>query len=192
MRHYEIVLLIRPDQAEQTSGMIERYKSLITASRGQVHRLEDWGRKSLAYFIEKISKAHYVLMNIECDQKTYEELKHAFRYNDAILRFLSIRQESALIEASSMMQKESKTVKEEGGTPYLPNSSKSSRLSVGNFEKIDYKDIPFLSGFVSEVGKIIPGRVTGVSAKYQRQVAKAIRRARYLALLPYCDTHALN
>lgn len=100
MRHYEIVFLVHPDQSEQVPGMVERYSSLITKSGGQVHRLEDWGRRHLAYPINKIHKAHYILMNIECDGEVLDELSHNFRFNDAIIRDLVIRRKEAITEES--------------------------------------------------------------------------------------------
>ncbi len=100
MRHYEIVFLVHPDQSSQVPGMIERYKSTIEAASGKVHRLEDWGRRHLAYPINKIHKAHYVLMNVECDQPTLEELESGFRFNDAILRSMTLLQKKAITETS--------------------------------------------------------------------------------------------
>lgn len=100
MRHYEIVFLVHPDQSEQVPGMIERYTGLIKDSGGQVHRLEDWGRRHLAYPINKIHKAHYILMNIECGGDVLDELAHNFRFNDAIIRDLVIRQKEAITEES--------------------------------------------------------------------------------------------
>jgi len=100
MRHYEIVFLVHPDQSEQVPGMVERYTGLIKDSGGQVHRLEDWGRRHLAYPINKIHKAHYVLMNIECNGEVLAELAHNFRFNDAIIRDLVIRQKEAITEES--------------------------------------------------------------------------------------------
>lgn len=96
MRHYEIVLLVHPDQSEQVSAMVERYTATVKDSGGQVHRLEDWGRRQLAYPINKIHKAHYVLLNVECDQKIVDELGEAFRYNDAIIRNVIIRRDEAI------------------------------------------------------------------------------------------------
>ncbi len=93
MRHYEIVFIVHPDQSEQVPAMVERYRTLVTAKNGLIHRLEDWGRRQLAYPIQKIHKAHYVLMNIECDQEVLDELEHAFKFNDAVLRHLIVRQE---------------------------------------------------------------------------------------------------
>ena len=103
MRHYEIVFIVHPDQSEQVPAMIERYRTMVTSSKGSVHRLEDWGRRQLAYLIQKIHKAHYVLMNIECDQNTLDELENAFKFNDAILRHLTIRMDNAVTEPSPMM-----------------------------------------------------------------------------------------
>jgi small subunit ribosomal protein S6 len=96
MRHYEIVLLVHPDQSEQVSAMVERYTATVKDSGGQIHRLEDWGRRQLAYPINKIHKAHYVLLNVECDQKIVDELGEAFRYNDAIIRNVIIRRDEAI------------------------------------------------------------------------------------------------
>ncbi len=100
MRHYEIIFLVHPDQSSQVAAMVERYKSTIEASAGKIHRLEDWGRRHLAYPIKKIHKAHYVLMNVECDQPTLEELESGFRFNDAILRSMTLLQKQAMTEPS--------------------------------------------------------------------------------------------
>jgi small subunit ribosomal protein S6 len=110
MRHYEIVILVHPDQSEQVPAMIERYKGMITAGGGQMHRLEDWGRRQLAFPIAKVHKAHYVLMNIECDQKILGELTGAFRFSDAVLRHLVIAMAAAVTEPSPM----AKGAEEEG------------------------------------------------------------------------------
>jgi len=104
MRHYEIIFLVHPDQSDQVPGMIDRYRSMIEADGGKVHRLEDWGRRQLAYPIEKIHKAHYVLMNIETSQSVLDELTSAFRFNDAVLRNLVIKRDEAVTEASPMMK----------------------------------------------------------------------------------------
>ena len=106
MRHYEIVFIVHPDQSEQVPAMVERYKTLITESGGHIHRLEDWGRRQLAYPINKLHKAHYVLMNIECTPAAIEELETAFRFNDAVLRHLTIKMDEAVTEASPMMKEE--------------------------------------------------------------------------------------
>lgn len=111
MRHYEIVFIVHPDQSEQVPAMIERYRTLITANKGSIHRLEDWGRRQLAYPIQKIHKAHYVLMNIECDQATLDELEHGFKFNDAVIRHLTMGTKVAVTGPSPMMKEEkSRTV----------------------------------------------------------------------------------
>jgi small subunit ribosomal protein S6 len=104
MRHYEVVFLVHPDQSEQVPGMIERYRSLVEESKGTVHRLEDWGRRQLAFPIDKVAKAHYVLMNIECSGATLKELEDIFRFNDAVARHMTIRKDYAVTEASVMMR----------------------------------------------------------------------------------------
>lgn len=106
MRHYEIVFLVHPDQSAQVPAMLERYRSLIEAASGTIHRLEDWGRRQLAYPINKIHKAHYVLLNIECDQPTLDELESGFRFNDAVLRSLTVRKDEAITEPSPMAREE--------------------------------------------------------------------------------------
>lgn len=104
MRHYEIVFIVHPDQSEQVPAMIDRYKATLAAAGGKIHRMEDWGRRQMAYMIDKLAKAHYVCMNIECDQKTLEELEHAFKFNDAVLRHLIIKTKKAETEPSIMMK----------------------------------------------------------------------------------------
>ena len=108
MRHYEIVFLVHPDQSDQVPGMIERYQALITKGSGTVHRLEDWGRRQLAFPIAKIHKAHYVLMNIEVDQAVLEELESAFKFNDAVLRNLVLRRKEAIVGDSKIYEEELK------------------------------------------------------------------------------------
>ncbi|MEE4637376.1 MAG: 30S ribosomal protein S6 [Wenzhouxiangella sp.] len=105
MRHYEIVLLVHPDQSEQVPGMLERYQSLVETNGGKVHRSEDWGRLQLAYTIAKLHKAHYLMLNIECDAATLEELEGVFRFNDAILRHLTVRKDEAETEPSIMLKR---------------------------------------------------------------------------------------
>lgn len=118
MRHYEIVFIVHPDQSEQVPAMIERYRTLITGNGGAIHRLEDWGRRQLAYPIQKIHKAHYVLMNIECGIETLEELEHGFKFNDAVLRHLTMATKTAATAPSPMMKEEkSKSVLTKEVTP---------------------------------------------------------------------------
>ena len=106
MRHYEIVFIVHPDQSEQVSAMIERYRNLVSGGNGKVHRVEDWGRRQLAYPIQKVHKAHYVLMNVECDQAVLDELEHTFKFNDAVLRHLTVIMQKAVTEPSAMMKEE--------------------------------------------------------------------------------------
>jgi small subunit ribosomal protein S6 len=112
MRHYEVVFLVHPDQSEQVPAMIERYRTLIEGGKGAIHRLEDWGRRQLAYSISKVHKAHYVLMNIECNLETLHELEAAFKFNDAVLRSLVIKRDAAVTTPSALVKE-----KEEGAKP---------------------------------------------------------------------------
>ncbi|MDP1939424.1 MAG: 30S ribosomal protein S6 [Gallionella sp.] len=126
MRHYEIVFIVHPDQSEQVPAMIERYRTLVTSKDGQIHRLEDWGRRQLAYAIQKIHKAHYVLMNIECNQETLDELEHAFRFNDAVLRHLTVKTKAAVTVPSAMMKEEkSRSVLSEEVVPAKEESAEA-------------------------------------------------------------------
>jgi small subunit ribosomal protein S6 len=102
MRHYEIVFLVHPDQSEQVPAMIDRYKALVESNKGTVHRLEDWGRRQLAYSINKIHKAHYVMMNVECDQTVRDEIETAFRFNDAVIRSLILKRDEAITDMSAL------------------------------------------------------------------------------------------
>lgn len=108
MRHYEVVFLVHPDQSELVPAMVERYKTLVEESGGKVHRQEDWGRRQLAYSIQDLAKAHYALLNIECDQTTIDELKSTFRFNDAVLRHLIVRMDEAVIEPSPILKAKEK------------------------------------------------------------------------------------
>jgi small subunit ribosomal protein S6 len=116
MRHYEIVFIVHPDQSEQVPQMVERYKGVIAQRNGTVHRLEDWGRRQLAYPLSKVHKAHYVLMNIECDNETLTELEHSFKFSDAVLRHLIIKMDKPHTTPSPMMREEkSKSMMEREG-----------------------------------------------------------------------------
>ena len=126
MRHYEVVFIVHPDQSEQVPAMIERYRTMVTANNGgppgRVHRLEDWGRRQLAYPIAKMHKAHYVLMNIECNDATLTELEHAFKFNDAVLRHLIVAMSEAVVAPSPMMKEE----KAKSLAPQAPATSPTS------------------------------------------------------------------
>ena len=115
MRHYEIVFLVHPDQSEQVPAMIERYRGIVTAGSGKVHRLEDWGRRQLAHTISKVHKAHYVLMNIECGKPALDELTDAFRFSDAVLRHLVIKRDEAVTEPSFLAKAADDDSRESGG-----------------------------------------------------------------------------
>ena len=106
MRHYEIVFIVHPDQSEQVPAMIERYRAMVASGGGRIHRLEDWGRRQMAYPVAKVHKAHYVLMNIECDAAALAELEHAFKFNDAVLRHLIVSKSAADTGPSPMMKEE--------------------------------------------------------------------------------------
>jgi small subunit ribosomal protein S6 len=109
MNHYEIVFLVHPDQSDQVESMMERYRTIIEDQKGQIHRFEDWGRRQLAYPINKIHKAHYILLNIECNRETIEELSGIFRFNDAVIRHLILKQKKAITEPSLMLKPKDET-----------------------------------------------------------------------------------
>jgi len=120
MRHYEIVFIVHPDQSEQVPAMVDRYKTMVVNNGGKIYRLEDWGRRQLAYPIQKIHKAHYVLMNIECNQATLDEMEHAFKFNDAVLRHLTIKMDEAVTTPSPMMKEEKARSMLEGAETAAP------------------------------------------------------------------------
>ena len=133
MRHYEIVLIVHPDQSEQVPAMIDRYKAMIEAQQGKIHRIEDWGRRQLAYPIQKVGKAHYVLMNLECGKPALDELEHAFRFNDAVLRHLTIGMKRAHTGPSPMwkqIQRE-EARKLSGDTAPAPAPAQSAEAPQG-------------------------------------------------------------
>ncbi len=123
MRHYEIVLLIHPDQSEQVPAMLERYKGVITAGGGKVHRVEDWGRRQMAYMIQKLAKTHYLCLNIECSKEVLGELETGFRFNDAVIRHLTVLQDEAVTAPSVMM----KMVEREDSRKSAPPSDRGDR-----------------------------------------------------------------
>ena len=127
MRHYEIVLIVHPDQSEQVPAMIERYKGLVTAKSGHVHRVEDWGRRQMAYPINKIAKAHYVCINIEVDQESLDELEHGFKFNDAVMRHLIVKMKKAETSASPMMKEGGKETSRDEARKPAPDSRDEAR-----------------------------------------------------------------
>lgn len=137
MRHYEIVFMVHPDQSDQVSSMIERYTKMVTDEGGHVHRLEDWGRRQMAYPINKVHKAHYVLMNVECTKDVLDELTNLFRYNDAVIRNLVIRRQEAITEMSPILkaENESRERKPRGGPPrQRPSDTDEEKESVNESE----------------------------------------------------------
>ena len=124
MRHYEIVFIVHPDQSEQVPAMIERYRTTITSRKGAIHRLEDLGRRQLTFPIAKMHKAHYVLMNIECDHETLDELEHSFKFNDAVLRHLTVQMKAAVTAPSPMMKEEKSRSVLNGDAPRPAEASK--------------------------------------------------------------------
>jgi len=141
MRHYEVVFLVHPDQSEQVSAMVERYRAVIENDGGKIHRLEDWGRRQLAYPIQKIHKAHYIMMNIECDQAALDELDSAFRFNDAVLRSMFIKTKEAVVEPSIIMKEKTESERRPSSdraprkpapeAPEAPEASASSETGEG-------------------------------------------------------------
>jgi small subunit ribosomal protein S6 len=194
MRHYEIVFMAHPDQSDQIPAMLERYKSMIEKEAGSINRLENWGRRPLAYLINKLNKAHYVLMNITCNQTVLDELVHNFRFSDAILRHLIILRKKPITEASYILKPREHTedissLDEPTRDINRYRRKKQSILASKKLGEIDYKNPELLKACISETGRILPSRITGTPAKLQRQAALAVKRARFLALLPYCDHH---
>lgn len=137
MRHYEIVFIVHPDQSEQVPAMIERYRGIVTSKDGVIHRVEDWGRRQLAYLIQKVHKAHYVLMNIECNQETLDELEHAFKFSDAVLRHLTIKMDQAVTAPSIMMQED--RVKSSTASDDTGDNPEAAQSAEGNVEDISEK-----------------------------------------------------
>ncbi len=130
MRHYEIVFIVHPDQSEQVPAMIERYRGTITSRKGAIHRLEDWGRRQMTFPIAKMHKAHYVLMNIECDQETLDELEHSFKFNDAVLRHLTVQMKAAVTTPSPMMKEEKSRSVLNGEAPKAADAAKPAEAAV--------------------------------------------------------------
>lgn len=138
MRHYEIVFLVHPDQSEQVPAMIDRYRSVIEKDGGMIHRLEDWGRRQLAYPINKILKAHYVLMNVECDQEAIDELNSVFKFNDAVIRNLIFKRKTAVTEASPLAREEEQVQESRGSadTGSRSNASTGGSAEAGRTSKV--------------------------------------------------------
>ncbi len=140
MKHYEVVFLVHPDQSEQVPAMIERYTTMVTQKKGTVHRTEDWGRRQLAYPINKLLKAHYVLMNIECDKETLNELESAFRYNDAVIRNLILNVKRAIKEPSPLLKEKDERAGSSDGQHRGARSKRPSAEDENVSEDLDAAD----------------------------------------------------
>lgn len=140
MRHYEIVFLVHPDQSEQVPAMIDRYRSVIEKDGGMIHRLEDWGRRQLAYPINKVLKAHYVLMNVECNQDAIDELNSVFKFNDAVIRNLIFKRKKAVTEASPLAREEEQVQESQGSA----DTGIRSKASTGG--AIEPRNTPKVAG----------------------------------------------
>jgi len=140
VRHYEVVFLVHPDQSEQVPSMVERYRSMIETSGGAIHRFEDWGRRQLAYPINKIHKAHYILMNIECSQEVLDEITTLFRYNDAVLRNMVIKRKEAISEMSEIMKAENES-RERKARASARMAAEESRYSKDSDDDDDSDDV---------------------------------------------------
>jgi len=179
-RHYEVVCLVHPDQSEHIDSLIEHQKNLIVEGGGVVHRLENWGRRHLAYSIANVHKAHYLLLNIECDIAVLESLEKWFKFNDAVLRKLVVLKKSAITNNSAMYEA---IKREEKG------EKNKARIDSNKVTEVSYNDLDFLGKYIMENGRIIPARISGAKASVQRKIAHAVKLARYISLLPYCDRH---
>lgn len=137
MKHYEVVFLVHPDQSEQVPGMIERYSNIVTQRKGKIHRLEDWGRRQLAYPINKILKAHYVLMNVECDKEAVNELGNAFRFNDAVIRNLILNVKRPMTEPSPLLKEKEYRSESSGSHDYDSHKGKPRKAPVLEMDETD-------------------------------------------------------
>ena len=185
MKHYEIVILFHPNQSERVAEMLARYTTQITDQyQGTVHRVQDLERKKLHYTIKsaRTSKAHFAVMNVSCSGACIDSLKSNFKFNDAIIRYLIILRSDAVTQNNvPLLEKDEKGVLSKADRAMMSESFTAEDI---------YLNIAFLREFVLETGRIIPCRAAGIAVKQQRQLSKAIKWARFLALMPYCDRHS--
>ena len=179
--HYEILLIIRPEFAEKIPEMLEKHKYTVEQAKGSIDRIEEWGKRNLAYSIDDIQKANYVLINIKCSVEAKEQLEDYYKFNEMILRKLVLRNKKPQVDKTLMM----KTVEADANDTRLPKMT-----SFKHKNDIDYKSKRILKYYVMETGRIVPSRLTNTSMLMQRKIAKAVKLARFIALLPYCDRHA--
>lgn len=174
MNHYEVMILIHPDQTDQVGEMIKRLCDSLKDNGAVIHRSENCGRRKLVYPIDKHLKAHYALINFESESGVLAILRKAFQYNDAVLRHVITKRKAAMTGKTALL------IEDETDKKYV--------IDQGD-EVIDYKNVYFLKRYMMETGRIVPSRVSGFSAKAQRQLSHAIKLARQVALIPYCDRH---
>lgn len=174
MKPYEVMILIHPDQSDQVPEMLERLSSTLSEHGAKMARVENSGRRKLAYPIDKHFKAHYAVLNFEGETDVLEQLKKAFQYNDAVLRHLIITTPKVMTEKTALRLED--------------EADKKVEVTEGE-EVLNYKNVHFLKKFVLETGRIVPSRVSGFSTKDQRKLSHAIKLARQVALIPYCDRH---
>jgi small subunit ribosomal protein S6 len=173
MRHFEICFLVHPDQSEQVPAMLERYRALIEGNNGKIHRQEDWGRRQLAFPIAKLHKAHYILMNVECDTETLAELEGIFRFNDAVLRHLTVRRQSAIVEQSLMMK--AKEEKDRSGRSYDDRKRSSASDDPRS------RDTDSTHGLAEEVSVEAGSEVPARDAPVAEETAEAVAEAETIA-----------
>lgn len=181
LNHYEILLIIRTDYAEQIPEIIEKHKHIVEQSKGSVDRVEEWGKRNLAYSIDDVQKANYVLLNVSCSVEAKDQLEDYYKFNDMLLRKLVLKCKKPIVDKTLMM----KTIEADANDTRLPKVT-----SFKNKDEIDYKSKRILKYYVMETGRIVPSRLTNTSMLMQRKIAKAVKLARFIALLPYCDRHA--
>ncbi len=179
--HYELLLLIHPDREEDVPEFIEKHKSIVLTANGNVDRHENWGKRNLAYSIRDVRKAYYVLLNVTCTVEVLNQIiTELHTHNPILLRTLIQKLNNPVTKTSRMMQ----NIEAEANETRLPKIS-----SFADKNDVDYKSKKILKNYIMETGRIIPSRLTNTSTLVQRRVAKAIKLARYVALLPYCDRH---
>lgn len=181
-KNYELLVLIHPDHTDKVADIVEKHKSIIMQYNGCVDRFEDWGRRNLAYSINDVRKAHYVLFNVTCPYDAIKSIQDSiYKHNEVILRHLLISLKKPVTEQSLMM----KQIEAEANDSRMPKIT-----SFKNKEAVDYKSKRVLKNYIMETGRIVPSRLTNTPMLIQRRISRAIKLARFVALLPYCDRHA--
>lgn len=192
MNNYEMVLLLHPDEDNNIDKFCSEFTDLIKKNQGIMHHCDNWGKKTLAYSINKLPKAIYLCLYIECNPTALTELQYYLKFNQKVIRFLIIKKKTAFVKnenSDNKADKKNSLVDEKINANSIFKKVKFCRLKANKIKEIDYKDTTMLSEYVADNGRITPSRITGTSAKYQRMLTTAIKRARFLSLLPYCDRH---